>query len=71
VVAIEENVENCCPYRHALRDRLCYDGDLTFLVVASLLWRVPWPTPSVIMTVVLSLTGRWFVFFVVYEHPHT
>jgi hypothetical protein len=44
---------------------------LTFLVVASMLWRVPWPTPSVIMTVVLSLTSGWFVFFVVYQHPHT
>jgi hypothetical protein len=43
----------------------------TFLVVASLLWRVPWPTPSLIMLIVLSLTSGWFVFFLVHEHPHT
>ena len=42
----------------------------TFLVVASLLWRIPWPTPSLIMLIVLSLTSGWFAFFVVYEHLH-
>jgi hypothetical protein len=42
-----------------------------FLVGASLLWGVPWPTPSLIMLIVLSLTSGWFVFFVVYEYSHT